>query len=140
MTGSVTTTQANEEYGSHAIGGGERNVSKVAGKVDLTQLLFPQWDIMLRRVVSTVMFRFQQFIQDDSELRVTGPVFKQVKKEMMLKADERDVMRWWQTRGKPVYRRSLSQKRQTLCNSLKLLVIGMCYEKWHVCLFQVVKF
>ena len=97
------------------------NLSK---KRDWGLLQHSNWNARCRKVVATVTYRFQLFILNNADLRVNGPIYKAVKGEMNFKANERDIVRWWLVSGRKVYSKSLAQKRQTLTNTAKGLVIG----------------
>ena len=85
---------------------------------------------MLRRLVSAVLFRYQLFVQHPSELYVTGHIFKAVHKEFQRQAGNanQEFQIWWQAGGKKVYVKALNQKRQTICNTLKGIVLGKFCE------------
>ena len=81
---------------------------------------------MLRRLVSAVLFRYQLFVQNPSELYLNGPIFQAVQKEFNSRDGfmQKEFQGWWQAGGKKAYLKALNQKRQTICNTLKGIVIG----------------
>src|SRR5210317_651870 len=112
------------------------NVSNKSKK-EWAMMMHKRWDAACRRIVCTVTYRFQLFLLNRKDLAIEGPIYRAMKAEMGLNADEREVVRWWLVSGKKVYAKALSQKRQTLTNTAKTLVISeFCYEMARVLLFM----
>jgi len=103
-------------------GENEPTTSKV---VDVKSL-YEVYNTMLRRLVATVTYRYQIFILTEGELNVKGNIFKAVKKEFMNSRmkDDGTIARYWRAQGKQKYMKALNQRRQTLCHTLKGLVVG----------------
>ena len=121
----MTATGSDTSDGEPRMVSPARGPSVSAGlKKDWGLIQHKNWDAACRRICSTITYRYQLFILNQADLRVNGPIYNAVKAELKLKADERNVIRWWLVSGRKVYAKSLAQKRQTLTNTTKNLVVG----------------
>ena len=82
---------------------------------------YTKWNSALKVKINTKWYRYQIFIANPGELDYPGPLYKLVKKGIGKDIDETELVGWWNVKGIQFYRNTLNQKRQTLCNNVKLL-------------------
>ena len=92
-----------------------------AAIVDPSQF-YSDWSGKLRTKVNTLLYHYQIFLSNPEELDYDSPVYRVVKARVASEIDDTLVLGWWNVEGSKTYKQALSQKRQTLCNTLKLLV------------------
>jgi len=121
MSGSVSSNRSNtSSLTSEPVNGAQVTPTRAA-VIDPRQF-YSDWSGKLKTKVNSVLYRYQIFISNPEELEYDSDVYHAVKSKVAKDIDDTLVLGWWNVEGSRTYKATLNQKRQTLCNTLKLSV------------------
>lgn len=124
----MTTSQqqrrdANREQAPHSAARTQGNqVTPPRAVIVDPRQFYSKWTASLKEKIYSSLYRYAIFIANPKELNYDGKLYKIVKQKMGAEVDETSLLGWWQVSGIKAYKAALNQKRQTLCNNLKLAV------------------